>query len=54
MHGSHDDGKVVHFGSAKLLGKGSDDGKDSKIVAGWHNYDSLGYLQQVGLIPALA
>jgi steroid delta-isomerase-like uncharacterized protein len=24
---------------------------DGKIVAGWHNYDMLGVLQQLGLIP---
>lgn len=25
---------------------------DGKIVAGWHNYDMLGVLQQLGMIPA--
>jgi steroid delta-isomerase-like uncharacterized protein len=25
---------------------------DGKIVAGWHNYDMAGLLQQLGLIPA--
>ncbi len=25
---------------------------NGKIVAGWHNYDMLGVLQQLGLIPA--
>jgi|CXWL01.1.fsa_nt_gi steroid delta-isomerase-like uncharacterized protein len=25
---------------------------DGKIVAGWHNYDMLGVLQQLGLAPA--
>lgn len=27
---------------------------DGKIVAGWHNYDMLGLMQQLGLIPAPA
>jgi steroid delta-isomerase-like uncharacterized protein len=26
--------------------------KDGKIVAGWHNYDMLGALVQLGLVPA--
>ena len=28
--------------------------KDGKIVAGWHCYDMLGMMQQLGLIPAPA